>query len=136
MYVWFSHCWSVWYRKDAEESVYNLGPKHGAWWALFVANIVLNWLGPFVILLRRDTKRQRKTLRRVAVMVLVGRWVDVYLMIFPAIVGEVPRLGLWEIGLTAGGIGCFGLVLTRILRGAPAVPVADPQLAESLRYEH
>ena len=56
-------------------------------------------------------------------------------MIFPSVVGEVPRIGLWEIGLTAGGIGCFGLVLAWILRRAPAVPIADPQLSESLQYE-
>ena len=70
-----------------------------------------------------------------AAVVLVGRWLDVYLMIFPSGRRRAPRIGLWEIGLTAGGIGCFGLVLARILRGAPAVPLADPQLAESLQYE-
>ncbi len=69
-------------------------------------------------------------------MVLLGRWLDVYLMIFPTVVGDAPRIGLWEIGLTAGGIGCFGFVLVRILRGTPVVPVADPQLVESLQYEH
>jgi hypothetical protein len=56
-------------------------------------------------------------------------------MIFPAVVGDTPRIGLWEIGLTAGAIGGFGLVLARILKGAPAVPLADPQLVESLQYE-
>ena len=56
-------------------------------------------------------------------------------MIFPGVVGEAPRIGPWEIGLTAGGIGCFGLLFVWILRRAPAVPVADPQLNESLQYE-
>ena len=70
-----------------------------------------------------------------AAVVLVGRWVDLYLMIFPSVVGEAPRIGPWEIGLTAGGIGCFGLLLVWILRRAPAVPIADPQLSESLQYE-
>ena len=65
---------------------------------------------------------------------LLGRWLDVYLMIFPGVVGESPTLGLWEIGLTLGGIGGFGLVLAAILKGAPAVPVADPELVESLEY--
>jgi len=102
---------------------------------LFVANVVLNWLVPFVVLLRRDTKRRRSTLARVAAIVLVGRWLDVYLMIFPSVLGDAPRIGLWELGLTAGGIGCFGLVLARALKAAPAVPLADPQLVESLQYE-
>ena len=75
---------------------------------LFLANVVLNWLVPFVVLLRRDAKRRRQTLGLVAAIVLVGRWLDVYLMIFPAVVGETPRIGVWELGLTAGGIGAFG----------------------------
>jgi hypothetical protein len=136
MYIWFSEYLLIWYTNIPEETAYFVRRMHGAWLVLSLASIVLNWLGPFVVLLRRDTKRQRKTLGRVAAMVLVGRFVDLYVMIFPAIVGEMPRLGLWEIGLTAGGFGCFGLVLARILRGAPAVPIADPQLAESLHYEH
>jgi hypothetical protein len=36
--------------------------------------------------------------------------------------------------MTLGGIGGFGLVLVGVLRQAPAVPVADPELAESLEY--
>jgi len=36
--------------------------------------------------------------------------------------------------LTLGGIGAFALVLAAILKGAPAVPVADPELVESLEY--
>jgi hypothetical protein len=56
-------------------------------------------------------------------------------MIFPSVVGDVPGIGLWEIGLTAGGLGFFGLVLSWFLRRAPAVPISDPQLGESLQYE-
>jgi hypothetical protein len=101
---------------------------------LFLANVAFNWLVPFVLLLRREAKRRRTTLALVAAVVLAGRWLDLYLMIFPSVVGEAPRIGIWEIGLAAGGIGCFGLVLAWILRGAPAVPIADPQLTESLQY--
>ena len=67
-------------------------------------------------------------------IVLVGRWLDVYLMIFPGIVGGTPTFGLWELGLTLGGVGAFGLVLAAGLKGAPAVPLADPDLVESLQY--
>jgi hypothetical protein len=135
MYIWFSQYMLIWYTNIPEETSYFVRRAHGLWFVLFLANVALNWLVPFAVLLRRDMKRDRTTLGRVAVVVLLGRWLDVYLMIFPAVVGGTPRIGLWEIGLTAGGIGCFGLVLARILRGAPAVPLADPQLAESLQYE-
>jgi hypothetical protein len=134
-YIWFSQYMLIWYTNIPEETAYFLRRSHGGWFALFLANLALNWLAPFVLLLRRDAKRSRRTLGLVAAVVLVGRWLDLYLMIFPSVVGEAPRIGAWEIGLTAGGIGSFGLALVWILRGAPAVPIADPQLAESLHYE-
>jgi hypothetical protein len=136
MYIWFSQYMLIWYTNIPEETAYFVKRTHGAWLWLFFANIVLNWVVPFAVLLRRDAKRQRRILGWVAVTMLVGRWVDVYLMIFPPVVGEAPHIGLWEIGVTAAGLGAFGLVLALVLRGAPAVPVADPQLAESLHYGH
>ena len=90
---------------------------------------------PFLVLLRSDVKRQRQIMGTVAAVILLGRWLDVYLMIFPGVVGESPTFGVWEIGLTLGGIGSFGLVLAAVLKGAPAVPVADPELVESLEYD-
>jgi len=135
VYIWFSQYMLIWYTNIPEETTYFLRRLHGQWRWLFVANVVFNWLVPFVVLLRRDAKRSRRTLGLVAAVVLAGRWIDLYLMIFPSIVGETPSIGLWEIGFTAGGMGCFGLVLAWILRLAPAVPIADPELAESLEYE-
>jgi hypothetical protein len=135
VYIWFSQYMLIWYTNIPEETTYFIRRLHGTWFALFVANVAFNWIVPFLLLLPRNAKRRRATLGSVAAVVLLGRWLDLYLMIFPSVVGEVPRIGLWEIGITAGGIGCFGLVLVWILRRTPAVPIADPQLSESLQYE-
>ena len=118
----------IWYTNIPEETAYFVRRAHGGWFVLFLANVVLNWLVPFVVLLRRDAKRRRQTLGLVAAIVLVGRWLDLYLMIFPAVVGEAPRIGVWEVGLTVGGLGGFGLALAWVLKGAPAVPLGDPDL--------
>jgi hypothetical protein len=67
-------------------------------------------------------------------VVLLGRVVDVYLMIFPGIVGASPTFGIWELALILGGAGAFGLVLAGSLKAAPAVPISDPELVESLHY--
>jgi hypothetical protein len=133
-YIWFSQYMLIWYTDIPEETVYFVRRQHGAWFSLFIANLFFNFVIPFGVLLRRDMKRQRRMMAIVATIVLLGRWLDVYLMIFPGIVGESPTLGLWEIGLTLGGIGGFGLVLAAVLKRAPAVPVADPELIESLEY--
>ena len=131
IYIWFSQYMLIWYTNIPEETAYFVRRAHGGWFVLFLANVVLNWLVPFVVLLRRDAKRRRQTLGLVAVIVLVGRWLDIYLMILPAVVGATPRLGVWELGLTAGGIGAFGLALAWVLNGAPAVPLADPDFGRA-----
>jgi hypothetical protein len=136
MYIWFSEYMLIWYTDFPEETSHFVARVHGGWLVLFLANIFLNWVIPFCVLLRRDTKRQRQTLGWVAAIVLVGRWIDVYLLIFPGIVGASPRIGLCEIGLTVGAIGAFGLLLVRNLRSAPSIPIADPQLTDSLQYQH
>jgi hypothetical protein len=134
MYIWFSQYMLIWYTDIPEETSYFILRQKNGWFALFILNIVLNWVIPFVVLLRRGTKRQRQLIGLVAAIVLLGRWIDVYLMIFPGVAGDSPTFGLWEIGLTLGGIGSFGLVLAGVLKGAPAVPVGDPDLVESLEY--
>ena len=101
---------------------------------MFILNTFLNWVIPFLVLLRRDTKMQRQTVAIVAGTILLGRWLDMYLMVFPGIVGATPTFGIWELGLTLGGVGAFGLVLAGALKGAPVVPIADPELVESLGY--
>jgi hypothetical protein len=79
-------------------------------------------------------KQRTGILVRVSIVLLAGRWLDLYLMIMPSFSGGKPRIGIWEIGLAAGLVGALGLALFAALRRAPLVPVRDPYLAESLQY--
>jgi hypothetical protein len=135
MYIWLSQYLLVWYTNIPEEAAYFARRTHGWWLALTAINVVLNWIIPFFVLLRRDAKRDRRTLAWVAAIVLAGRWIDLYVMIFPAIVAAGGAPGVWEFAVTVSGIGIFCLFFARTLRGASLVPVADPQLQESLAYD-
>ncbi len=99
-----------------------------------VLNFVLNWALPFLALLPRPAKRNSRMLMKVCVVLLVGRWLDLYLMIMPPIVGEVPTIGIWEVGMVGGAVGVFVLVFAGALRAAPIVPSKDPFFAESLHH--
>ena len=134
-YIWFSQYMLIWYANIPEETTYFVTRTHGGWFAFFVLNVALNWVVPFAALIRRDAKRDRRVLAAVAAVVLLGRWIDLYLMILPPIVGARAVPGVWEVGVFAGGAGLFGLALTRALRAAPIVPLGDPDLSASLQYE-
>jgi hypothetical protein len=133
-YLWFSQYMLIWYANLPEETVYYVRRLHGFWQPLFVLNLVLNWVVPFFALLPRMNKQKAGILVRVSIVLLAGRWLDLYLMIMPSFSGGKPRIGLWEIGLVAGLVGVFGLAFFAALRRAPLVPVRDPYLAESLHY--
>jgi hypothetical protein len=133
-YLWFSQYMLIWYANLPDETVYYIRRLHGFWQPLFILNFFLNWVVPFFALLPRLNKQRPSVLVRVGIVLLAGRWLDLYLMIVPPFSGGKPRIGVWEIGMAAGLAGVFVLGLLVGLRKAPLVPVRDPYLAESLHY--
>jgi len=134
MYIWFSQYMLIWYTNMPEETSYYILRTHGPWGPMMVANIVLNWIAPFFILLPRPCKRNESVMMKVAVVVLVGRWLDLYLMVFPATIGAKPVFGVWELGGACLLIGAFGWLFLRSFAKANPVPRGDPLLSESLHY--
>lgn len=136
MYIWFSQYMLIWYANIPEETVHYIRRQHQYWMPLFILNLVLNWVVPFVVLLSKRAKRTGSLLAKVAVVVLLGRWLDLYLMVQPAAVGSTPRFGLWEVAALAGAFALFILVFARAMRSASPVPLEDPLLVESLHYHN
>jgi hypothetical protein len=126
MYAWFCQYMLIWYVNNPEETSYLRLRWQGSWpiW-LFVA-LALNWAVPFVVLLFRSAKRNPWVLGTVALLVLVGRWVDLALMILPTQAGASQVPGWLEAGLLLGAVGVFVLVVVRSLRKAPLVPLHEP----------
>jgi hypothetical protein len=136
MYIWFSQYMLIWYADISEETAYYVARLHNAWGPLFLLNMILNWAVPFAALLPRGTKRSPRALGRVAAVVLVGRVLDVYLLIAPPLLGPRPALGIGTVGALAGAAGILVLVFYRGIRAAAPVPVNDPYLEESLHYHN
>jgi hypothetical protein len=134
MYIWFSQYMLIWYTNMPEETSYYLLRTQGPWGPLMVVNIVLNWIAPFLILLPRPCKRSESVMMKVAVVVLIGRWLDLYLMVFPATMGGAPVFGLWEVAGACFLVGIFGWLFYRSFAKAAPVPEGDPLLEESLQY--
>ena len=134
MYIWFCQFMLIWYANISEETAYFVPRMRGAWFPLVLLDVALNWVVPFVAIMNRPFKRRASVLARVAVAMLVGRWLDLYLMILPSVSPDAPPFGLWE--LAGALLVCGAFVSTWAGRFAKAAPVPDrdPFLSESLHY--
>lgn len=133
-YIWFSQYMLIWYANIPEETVHYLCRVQGAWGSLMIVNILLNWAIPFFALLSRKTKRDGRTMVKISMVVLLGHWLDLYLMIVPSQADASVVPSIWMLGLTLGFVGMAGTIFWRAMKQAPVVPVRDPLLDESLHY--
>lgn len=127
MYVWFCQYLLIWYANQPEETVYYLHRWQGAWPALMLLDVLLNWGVPFLVLLFRAAKRSPRVLGVVCLLILVGRWFDLFVMIFPSQQEGTSLPGLLEWGLLGGAAGVAGLIFFWSFGNAPAVPLNDPR---------
>ncbi len=134
MYIWFSQYMLIWYANIPEEAVYYTCRMSGAWGSLMLLNLFLNWIVPFLALMSANTKRNPAILMKVALTVLAGRWLDLYLMTGPSLQLPDATFGIWEVAAILLLIGATALAIERELRQASIIPQKDPYLMESLHH--
>ncbi|MBI4417934.1 MAG: hypothetical protein HY563_04090 [Ignavibacteriales bacterium] len=134
MYIWFSQYLLIWYANIPEETVYFIKRESAGWGTFTILVLLFNWVIPFIVLMPRGAKRNEGILLRVSIVILVGHWIDLFWMIFPAFMPGNPQFNIWEIGpmVLAAGLVCY--VTSRSLSKASFIPTRDPMLVESLGY--
>jgi len=134
-YIWFSQFLLIYYANIPEESVYFVERlKSGQYAWVFYVNILLNFIFPFLVLMTRDSKRHTIFLKIVCPVVLVGHWMDFYLMITPGSLGANGGIGFIEIGMAVLFAAGFIYVVFRALAKVPLVAQNHPMLEESLHH--
>jgi hypothetical protein len=98
MYLWFFQYMLVWYVNNPEETSYFARRLHAGWRPLFFLDIALNWGIPFLVLLPRASKQRVGVLVAVSVVILAGRWLDLYIAILPYAGEPTPTSLAWELG--------------------------------------
>ncbi|MCB0687581.1 MAG: hypothetical protein KDC53_13695 [Saprospiraceae bacterium] len=83
-YLWFSQYMLIWYGNVGEETIY-FRERFDNYPVLFYGNLVINFVLPFLVLLRNDTKRKMGVMAVICSIVLVGHWIDYFLMIKPGV---------------------------------------------------
>jgi hypothetical protein len=131
-YLWFSQYMLIWYSNQPEETKYFQPRLLGNYRGIFFLNLILNFVAPFIILMKRGTKRNYTILTFAAVIIIFGHWLDFYQMVMPGTVGEHAQLSWYEFGIPIGYVGLIIFLTGRALEKRPLVSKFHPFLKESI----
>lgn len=150
-YMFTSQFLLIWYANIPEEVTYYKERLYGSYNFLFFFILVLNFLVPFFIFMRRDWKRSKQVGFVVGGAILLGHWLDVFLMVMPASMNiatdpteanptgvlKVPfqGFGLMEVGFLCIFAGLFLWMTLKALTKANLYPTKHPYLMESALHD-
>lgn len=135
VFCWYCQYMLIWYTDIPEETVHYAIRQQGPWWLLVQATVIIKWVVPFLALLPRTLCRSRKVLARVAVCVLIGQALDLYVAVGPPLMGAEPVADLWVLAPIVGALALFFLVADAAVSRAHPVAADHPHLADSLTYK-
>ena len=109
-YLWFSQYMLIWYSNQPEETKYFIerigtAEKAGPYKGIFFFNLIVNFLCPLLILMKKGTKRNWTMVTIMAVLIIFGHWIDLYQMVMPGTVHEHFELMPFEFGVPCLFIG-------------------------------
>jgi hypothetical protein len=134
-YIAFSQYLLIWIANIPEEVPWYLARGHGGWRVLGFVLVLFHFALPFFVLLSRDLKRNPRALGAISIYLLLVHYIDVYWVMMPALHHDGPRPHFTDLTAVLGvGAAAVAFVLWR-LRGRAAMPVGDPYLEDSLRYD-
>ncbi|MGN6640169.1 MAG: quinol:cytochrome C oxidoreductase [Mucilaginibacter sp.] len=138
-YTWFAQFLLTYYANIPEEAAYfyiRWEPQFMPW---FWLNIGINFGAPLLILMSRDSKRYVGTVKTMAIILVLGHWLDYWQMVMPGTVGPkehwYTEIGWVEAGVFIGFAGLFTFVLLSALsKFKSLIPKKHPFLQESLHH--
>lgn len=135
-YIWLCQYLLIYYANIPEETIYYYRrTSTPGWWNLFILNLFLNWIIPFILLLPKRVKMNENWMLLACGIVLAGHWLDLYVMIFPAFFAGA-MIGWVDLALPVGFAALFLLTFVRNLRPDRLVPRKDPYIEESMWQEN
>ncbi|RMD87064.1 MAG: hypothetical protein D6808_02105 [Candidatus Dadabacteria bacterium] len=126
-YLFFSQFLPIWYGNMPEETQWLiLRTRENPWRIVSWITFSLCFITPFVVLLSRDVKRVPWTLAFAACIVLLGLWLERYVLIMPEISPHAVPFGFLEIALFVGFGGLYALTVCSFMEKYPPVAIGDP----------
>ncbi|GGZ28252.1 hypothetical protein GCM10007049_21490 [Echinicola pacifica] len=99
-YLWFSQFLLIYYANIPEETVYYIERlRSDSYGGIFFLNLIVNFVLPFLVLMTRDAKRHTIFLKVVCTIIIIGHWIDFFLMVQPGTLGHNGGIGFMEVGM-------------------------------------
>ncbi len=135
-YFWFDQFMLQWYSNQPEEVVYFVPRLLGAYQIPFIAMLFLNFVLPILILVSSDFKRHNWIILIAGFFIIIGHFVDVYILISPATVGSSFSFGIPEISSILFFSGLFLYFTFNDLTKAKLKADGNPFIKESELYHY
>jgi hypothetical protein len=134
-YIAFVQMMIIWIADLPEEVTWYAVRSRGSWaalcWYLGLGHFVL----PFLALLQRPWKRNPKALAMIGGWLLVAHFADVYWLIMPTLHPAGVKVHWLDLAALVAVVGAAVSFGTWRFARAPAVPLSDPDLTDSLAFE-
>lgn len=131
-YLWFSQYMLIWYSNQPEEIIYFKHRVQGPYKGIFFLNLIINFVCPLIILMKRAAKRNYTLVTFMAVLILFGHWIDYYQQIMGSISKEHVTLSWFDFGILSFFVGAMIFGVGKALASKPLVPKYHPFLKESI----
>ncbi len=135
-YTGFSQYMLIWYANLPEETIYYAHRAEGSWYEIGQLMIVGHFLVPFVFLMSRHMKRNRRTLAIGALILLAIHFIDLHWIVMPTLHHHGVHLSWVDFATLIGLVGLLLGVVLRNIESTPLVPERDPRLVESLHFHN
>ena len=131
-YIWFSQFMLIWYANIPEEvTYYTARLEVHNYKFLFWFSMLINFILPIILLMSRDAKRHKGRLIFVSIFILIGHWLNSYLLVTPGTLKTHGHIGFTEIGIGLGFAGLLIYLTLNALGKAPMEAKNHPFLDES-----
>ena len=134
-YLWFGQFLLIWYANIPEEVTYFI-IRIEEYNLLFFGMLVLNFIFPILMLINSDYKRIPWFVIMAGGVILVGHYIDIFLLIMPSTVGPHWSFGITEIAGILFFLGLFIFCVGTGLAKESLYPKGNPFLKESENYHY
>ncbi len=134
-YLWFSQFMLIWYSNIPEEVTYFI-TRIDDYTLPFFGMVVMNFVFPVLLLMNSDYKRINLFVIMAGIIILAGHYMDIFVMIMPATVGESWFIGIPEISAVLLFGGLFLYVVFSGLAKVPLLPKRNPFIKESKHFHY